>query len=152
MLKPIIYEKELLKNMLDQPIVDCLNRNTLVKKGSTSFNQPFTFSVGVNDISEYSFLSIDKIYEYEKYLYLAMQIPLNNKSSISILEGNYINNTSKNNIIDISCFNNDFNSQVLNNNLSLLAVNDGVIRPFSEKLMQYILNNTIFSHFKRESY
>lgn len=156
LLKPIFYEKELLKDMLDQPIIDCLNSDTLIKKGSTNFKQPFTYSLGVKDISPYSFLTYykdgdinhpmyDKLYEYERYLYLAIQIPVDNKSSISILEGNYTDNTSENNVIDMSCFDKTFNSNILNNNLSLLAINDGVIKPFSDKLIQYILNNTIDS-------
>lgn len=146
LLKPIFYEKELLKDMLDQPIIDCLNSNTLIKKGSTNFKQPFTYSLGVKDISPYSFLKPYQLYEYERYLYLAIQIPVDNKSSISILEGDYTDNTTWDivDLYEVSKNSTDIGN-LLNNNLSLLDINDGVIRPFSDKLIQYILNNTIDS-------
>lgn len=101
------------------------------------FNEPFTYRVETAE---------KEIYEHEKYLYLAMQVPSTNNSSIAVLEGDYTNlmkkelNAEQLNFITTK----KLNSAMLSN-LSLLRVNDGNIYAFSDRIIEYMLLNVIDS-------
>lgn len=75
--------------------------------------------------------------QQEKYLKLFIKIPKTIETSIVVLEGEYLNNSNfttgdyiGTNIIDVTC-------------LQLLSFNDGVIYPFSDKLIEYLLDYPI---------
>lgn len=132
-----------------------LDDNNIISYSSLSFNQPITFkltnnsdvplssvepSVGSSTLSKAEFLQ-----RYEKDLYLIIQLPKNNQSSIVVLEGNYLNtNTSKIfNLENLQQIGNQELNELLLSNLSLLQLNDGVTYPFADRLVEYLLYNVI---------
>ena len=121
------------------------NRNLSITKVNTSFKDPFTFSVpykGKTEKDEYDY------YQFERNLYMLIQIPANNQSSIVILEGDYTNsNSNPNNIINMEELNSKITNHKLNDvltsKLTLLQMNNQVKYPFSNRLIEYLLGNAI---------
>lgn len=60
----------------------------LTSHHSTSFVKPFTFKVDITDFNS-SAMSGVRIQDYEKDLYLLIQVASNNESSLVVLEGDY---------------------------------------------------------------
>ena len=137
LLRDITKENYLHKNFIDSlkiygDVNVFQNHNTL------QFHSPITYKVP-NYFAEYKV--------HEKYLYLAIQIPHNNTSSIVVLEGDYTNNTSRI-ISDVSVLSRpgvtfERYSNALTGNVSLLKYNDGKQHPFADTLIEYICDNTI---------
>lgn len=120
-------------------------------KGSLNFNKPFTYKV---DLSNESLTDSDRaiLMDYKKYLYLTIQLPISNTSSIVILEGDYTGN--KNNIgnrITEKTVNLEYIDQFTDEQLnktfftypSLLKVNDSISYPFSDRLLEYLTLNVV---------
>jgi hypothetical protein len=111
----------------DKYYTDLLS-NSYSMKVSTSFSKPFTYKVETNDTD---------LYNHEKDLYLVIQLPKANKSSVVVLEGDYTNlgairtNANFAKIYDI------------HRNLSLLKLNSKETYAFSDRLVEYLLNNVI---------
>lgn len=114
--------------------------NTFIEFPSTSFKNLINFSIDITN-------SVNKelLYKYRKNLYLLIQIPKNNNSSLVILEGNYKNNNN-NSVYDISVIDkvsvNDLNKLFISD-LSLLQMNDGVSYPYADRLIEYLLLNVV---------
>lgn len=120
-------------------------------KGSLNFNKPFTYKV---DLSDESLTDSDRdvLMDYKKYLYLTIQLPISNTSSIVILEGDYTGN--KNNIgnritertVNLEYID-QFTDEQLNKTFftypSLLRVNDSISYPFSNRLLEYLTLNVV---------
>ena len=122
---------------------DELIKDNIYYFNSLSFKQPVT--VGITTLNK-DLKSI--LQKYEKYLYLLIQVPKGNDSSIVLLEGNYTN-VSTNHIYNIENINNLNNlelSKLFTTNLSLLQMNDNVTYPYADRLLEYLLlaviNNT----------
>ena len=81
----------------------------------------------------------------EKYLYLVIQLPVSNKSSITVLEGDYTKtyNTSKLNGEDIESLGDKEVNKILLSKLSLLMINTKNVYAFSDRLIEYLLLNVI---------
>lgn len=137
----------LLNSLLDNFSVQTLS--------STSFHKPFLFqinnkstellssiepSVVNNTLTKAEFLQ-----RYEDNLYLIIQLPLENNSSIVVLEGDYRTTyiDSVFNINNISQISSDNLNQILTSSLSLLQLNDKITYPFSDRLIEYLLQNVI---------
>lgn len=119
-------------------IEDILFKDKLHIFNNISFTNPVSYKLD----NETEYLS-----QYEKYLYLAIEIPNNNKSSIVVLEGDYLN-VPETSIADIKEINNlpDYAlSLIFRTKPELLYFNDKKQRPFSDKLLEYLLMNTIDS-------
>lgn len=127
----------------DLIVVDSLNiskflwdvSGNIVKYPSTQFNYPLVYELKNTD----PFLQ-----RYEKNLYLFIQIPYGLNSSIVILEGDYTNLCRK--VIGIESVEEMTNAQLdkyLLSNLSLLKLNDRMRYAFSDRLIEYLFNNTI---------
>ena len=87
-----------------------------------------------------------KLYQNkEKYLYLVIQLPVSNKSSITVLEGDYTKtyNTSKLNGEDIESLGDKEVNKILLSKLSLLMINTKNVYAFSDRLIEYLLLNVI---------
>ena len=115
---------------------------------SYRFDNPVTFSVHNEDYN---------LQQLEKYLFMAIQVPVINKSSVVVLEGNYTLNKgyvsatkrlsvqthlnySRSTQLDDETLN-----ELLLSNLSLLSQNTQNNVPMSDGLMQYLLLNVITS-------
>lgn len=103
---------------------------------NTSFKQPFTYEVHCEDFD---------YVQYERDLYMLIQLPASNKSSIVVLEGDY---TSLNKEVTLNFeysdyFSNHNLNNVLKSNLSLLQFNNKESYPFADRLIEYLLDNVI---------
>ena len=81
----------------------------------------------------------------EKYLYLLIQFPSTVKSSVTILEGNYIDSNISDKYYDLSSMTPIQENEVFLYNLSLLALNDKNTYAFSERLIEALLLHVINS-------
>ena len=121
------------------------NPNDVVMKNinifsSTSFKQPKL--VGINILKDENASIIEK---YERYLYLLIQIPRTNNSSVVLLEGDYTNVKAENvySIEGIQELNDLELSDIMTSDLSLLQMNDNITYPFADRLIEYLLLNVI---------
>ena len=85
-----------------------------------------------------------ELYQYQKYLYLLIQLPVKCDSSIVVLEGDFSSPSTY--IADITQVNN-VDSKVLTNNLysdaSLCSINDGKQYAYSQLLIEYLTHNVV---------
>ena len=101
------------------------------------FNEPFTYRIETAD---------KNIYQHEKFLYLAIQVPSTNKSSVVVLEGNYVETAKKEiNAEELSKLTLKKANSIMLSKLSLLRINDGNIYAFSDRIIEYLLLNVISS-------
>ena len=118
-IKPIFYSK--------YGILDCneiIQNTQIVQQDICSFKQPILFNIKLNQFNENDII---KCLNYERYLKLAIQIPESTQSSIVVLEGNYIK------------------PQENLSQLSLLQLNNKTIYAFSDKLIEFLLQNVVTS-------
>lgn len=113
-----------------------------VQKNYTQFNQPFTFSISTQNRNNAMYLE-----QCERGLYLAIQLPISNTSSIVVLEGDYTQ-VKSNKIID-RFYINDLSEREIDSvflsELSLLRVNDQNSYAFSDRLVEYLVKNVVDS-------
>lgn len=103
---------------------------------SLSFKNPVTF--GITTLNKEN----AEIFEqYEKYLYLLIQVPKDNDSSIVLLEGDYtkVNTNHMYNIEGIDNLNDLELSNIMTTNLSLLQMSDKITYPYANRLIEYLL-------------
>ncbi len=113
-----------------------LLRDNIYIFNSTSFKQPKT--IGITTLNKNIATTLQK---YEKYLYLLIQIPKDNNSSIVLLEGDYLN-VSANHVFNFEKINKLDNldlSDLMTTNLSLLQMNDKITYPYANRLIEYLL-------------
>lgn len=124
------------------------NLNSVFSYSSSSFTSPFIYeTINRNsDFPEGSGVDYENLFQrYEKYLYLLIQIPAENNSSIVILEGDYtdqkVNKVFSTENID-SVSDKELNSLCVKG-LSLLQFSDEIRHPFADRLIEYLLWNVI---------
>lgn len=112
----------------------------LLTKPTCSYASPFTFKIENKDTSTEVALQT-----YQKNLYLLIQVPESNTSSITVLEGDYLHTKNKQimNIARYSSINEIEQNKRMLSQLSLLQFNDRVSHPFARRLMEYLLQNVI---------
>lgn len=164
---PVLYNGKTLIDDIQGKDQNALFLNDLQTFNNLQFSNPITKTILV-DIDR--FFNYDKInqlssevtiqtevdkasqsaaqfLQYEKYLYLAIQIPSTLQTSVVVLEGNYANIAAEyitsaqklNSLSDVAI------SSIFISSPSLLEVNDRVQKPFSDKLIAYLLEYTIDS-------
>jgi hypothetical protein len=84
---------------------------------------------------------------YLKNLRLLIKLPSVVKSTITILEGNYLNSSQvcQNSYVGEVKLNEEFGSKldIQPQKLSLLRINDKVSYPFADRLVEYLIRNAI---------
>ena len=136
-IKSILYKDELMKT-LDGEHYICEELHESFKSfNNLQFETPKTYTITTDR---------PEILEYEKYLYLAIQVPENLESPIVVLEGDYTSHADKHvsDVASIEHISDAQLSKIFKSKLSLL-VNDGIQRPFSNVLLEYLFENTIDS-------
>ena len=131
--------------------------NNFVVYNTTRFNMPFVYEVK-NRVSQttvsfthnQSVVSLpinEFLQRFERNLYLLIQIPKINNSSIVVLEGDYTG-VSMNKVFDVEHIEEvdegKLNEYLLSK-LSLLQFSDKVRYPFSDRLIEFLLLNAITS-------
>lgn len=106
---------------------------------SISFHDPVLFSYNLDSTGESPELDNFK-YQYNKDLYLLIQVAQTNTSTVVVLEGDYTN---------LNCIHTTENTHVrtysIHPTLSLLKVSSGESYAFADRLVEYLLNNVITS-------
>lgn len=126
----------------DINLTNRLCENNIVRKNNLSFKQPFIYEIENKNPKTEQFYQ-----RYENKLYMLIQLPLDNNSSIVVLEGDYIGqhyDTEK--IINIESLGNLSNKEINElfiSKLSLLQMSDNTSYPFADRLIEYLLWNTI---------
>lgn len=157
--KSVFYDGVLLKDSEGKDFSNLLQEN-VTRYNGLRFNSPVTYSVTNNteidsqvdeSSEEYQRLYAEKLVtdrtlqEHEKYLYLAIQLPKTNSSSIVVIEGNY--STVASNYITsaegINKLSDRQLSEVFRSELSLLQSNTQTQIPYADKLIAYLLQYTI---------
>lgn len=133
--------------------------DTYLKKNSVKFNKPFLYS----NLKNIQIGNADKLYPERKNLKLFIKIPKNIKSSVVILEGDYTKGSElhfDNNDLDLSNlitsykYTSDDEGKISKKNIQdteatyntrsqLALINSGINHPFSDKLVGYLMENTI---------
>lgn len=119
------------------------DKNNVYDFSSMSFRQPEKVSFC---LSSPGFLGDQsKMFQYEKYLNMLIQVPISNNSSVVVLEGDYVDAGVDNifNVEQINKLNNLQLSNLMISELSLLMLNDGNIWPYANRLIEYLLENVI---------
>lgn len=137
--------------------------NKIFEYNHLMFNKPICIDIDntdetlvVNNYSEISYVSdinptmCELFQKYERDLYLLIQIPTENNSSVVVLEGNYTN-LDENKHFNIECLcddsmeypSKDFLDRILLSNLSLIQLDDNTRYPFADRLVEYLLWNVI---------
>ena len=120
------------------------NDTSCVSYNSMSFGKPVILRT---ELVESDGISLRECYDKERYLYLAIQLPKNNKSSVVVIEGDYSKNYDK--IFDAQFSEHPMSKQEQNElmykDLSLLLYSDGTSYAFADRLIEYLLLNSITS-------
>ena len=135
--KAVLYKDELMKNLNgDKYLCQDLNE-TYRSFNNIQFEKPGRYTIETDD---------PKLLEYEKYLYLAIQLPSNHDSPIVVLEGDYTQHADRHisDVASIQTVSDTQLSKIFKSKLSLL-VNDGIQKPFANVLLEYLFENTIDS-------
>lgn len=130
LLCPMIYDELGLVQLDNKNISDYVSIDKYEVEGSR-FKQPFKVHIGMktDDI-----ITPEKLYAYQDYLYLLIQMPITNTSSIVVLEGDF---TSPCTHITGEGYLYEYSP------LTLLEVNDKQSYAFSNRLVEYLSNNII---------
>lgn len=133
-----------------------MNSNKVTIYNQLTFNRPIVFEV--ENKSEESLTTIEGSVDgnttvsqffqrYENDLYLLIQVPSLNDSSVVVLEGDYTA-IKTNNIFNVQYLNSLSQEQInhyLLSDLSLIMMNDKISYPFADRLVEYLLENVINS-------
>lgn len=117
----------------------CKIANNVKYFSSTSFKHPIVYEVKNVDAN------CGLLYTYHRDLYMLIQIPANNNSSIVVLEGDYttVDFSKTFNAEYINELSNTTLDQLLISSLSLLQFSDKQNYSFSDRLIEYLLWNVI---------
>lgn len=150
-MKAVFYNNGIMTDPSGQLYLSEYLDEAVINYNSMQFNDPITYSLTNEQAVKTDLFGTTSHYpmlhKYERYLYLAIQVSADNNSSLAVLEGDYTH-LSNRSVTDIIGIERDVNtadavSSMLTSKLSLLEVNDGVHHPFADKLIQYLLRNTI---------
>ena len=161
---PIVYGNKGVAVFGKNNLIKKYCQNRIVKKSSSMFTVPYTFcadaftekeSENLTDIifegkSNKAEIATQKIYSYEKFLYLLIQIPSNVKTTLTVLEGDFTHLANDKKFINdkpdeefIRHYPNENPEDVLISKLTLLTRNDGNSYAFSDRLIEYLLLGVI---------
>ncbi len=117
--------------------------NKLITNGKTydslSFKSPILFGTDNFDTD-----NIDLYYSYEKFLYLAIQLPESVSSNIVVLEGDYTHtDVWDKQINDLDPGSKNYLDNNLISPLSLLQMPGSEVIAFSDRLIEYLTQNVI---------
>ena len=109
----------------------------------SSFSKPFTYELNIASIASDSLKSRFK--RYEKNLVLMIQVLADNDSTVTVLEGDYTDTSTYHvfNVSQLLKISPIVKDKLLLSSLSLLNANDHSSYAFSDRLIEYLLNNVI---------
>ena len=109
----------------------------------SNFYSPFIYSTKFDCEKDF--------WNKETCLYMVIELPLNITTSITVLEGNYLNTSARVAAINSpEVVNTKNKEEIYPTSLSLLSLNNGTSYPFADRLVEYLLNNPVMSNEKLE--
>ena len=122
------------------------DEKSVLSFNNVSFKNPIV--INTSFISKKENVKESNFYDNERYLYLAVQLPKNNKSSFVVLEGDWTKNYNK--VFDANYSSHgapsaEKQNELMYKNLSLLLFSTGSTYAFSDRLIEYLLLNAISS-------
>lgn len=128
----------------DIDLTEDLYNGNIYNFDSLSFKAPVKVGVDIANTETEKYLAM-----YEKFLYLLIQLPAGNTSSVAVLEGDYTHpapiTSNVFSIEQIDALHDLTLSEVMRSDLSLLQLSDGVSYPFADRLIEYLSLNVITS-------
>lgn len=134
-IKPLLYKDGLIKSTDNSYIYDN-EFSKVIKVNHSNYSRPFTYTVHNYE---------EEPQKYENCLYLAIQLPKNNNSLITVLEGIYSSHNYEK-VFDNKVYSYADTSVInslLNSAPSLLKCGKAQQYTYSDKLISYLLENTI---------
>ena len=122
------------------------DEKSVLSFNNVSFKNPIV--INTSFISKKENVKESNFYDNERYLYLAVQLPKNNKPSFVVLEGDWTKNYNK--VFDANYSSHgapsaEKQNELMYKNLSLLLFSTGSTYAFSDRLIEYLLLNAISS-------
>lgn len=134
--KAVVYKGHLTKDITSGEVISNSLSDICTQVNNSQFIKPFTFKVDNEDAN---------LQQYETHLYMALQVPYNNYSTLTVIEGDLTLVTQRF-VTDIKILETKDNTRFgkyMIGSPSLLQINDGKQHPFSDKLLSYLLRNTM---------
>ena len=141
-IKPVIYSDKLIRSADNKTFVYDNQYTNITKVSAINSNNPIKLFISNTD---------PEAQALEKYLYLAIQLPKSNNTSITVLEGdfyNYHNNVTYDRRIFQYAIESDLNktfiskpSLLVNEKTAMFGSSKSV--PFSDRLIEYLVGHTI---------
>lgn len=136
-IKPLLYNQlGIIKGDYNK-VIESFNysENDFIYKNSTMFTRPFTVNIPTSNTT---------LIDNEKSLYLAIQLSKNVNSTITVLRGDYTNKVEhiinlEDNLVE---YNKIFSDRPLSK-LSLLSISDDEQYAYSNRLIEYLLDNVV---------
>ena len=147
-LKPIFYDEGVLVDSKNNiPYWKYLDESATVHYNYSTSSRPFTYRLTPSQCSAVKGTEYSDLHKMERYLCLLIQLPFNCNKCPVVLEGDYTHNASST-VNDISFLSDAHKTTSMLDRsmvsaLSLVSEYDGTYRPFSDKLVEYLLHNTI---------
>lgn len=135
--KSIFYKDMLMKDINGNKFI-CEDLNEgYVTFNNLQFEKPETYEISTDN---------PNLLQYEKYLYLALQVPYGHDEPIVVMEGDYTKHADRHvcDLASIQAVSEAQISRVFKSKPSLL-INNGKQKPFADVLLQYLFENTIDS-------
>ncbi|MBO7734823.1 MAG: hypothetical protein J6S67_19845 [Methanobrevibacter sp.] len=140
LIKPVFhYEFGMVKSKNLVPLSDY---TTAQRLSYLSFNRPIVIETRAEPDHA------NEMYDKERYLYLAIQLPKNNDSSLVVLEGDWTKNYDKIFSADYGENKEEFiqkQNELMYRDIGLLLYSDGTSYAYSDRLIEYLLLNVITS-------
>lgn len=133
--KSVLYKDELMKNLNGDAYLCEQLMESYRTVNNIQFENPYIYSIETDN---------PEMLEYEKYLYLALQLPITHNEPIVVLEGDYSQHADRyiSDIASIEMIPEVQLAKMFKSKLSLLF-NDGKQKPFADVLVEYLFENTI---------
>ena len=122
---------------------------SVIRLPFVSFKKPFVFKVDLNFAGQGTVDSeklLECAYSNERFLRLIIRLPISNKSSLVVLEGDYSDTHIKEfDAQKLGSADTSVKNSAMLGDLSLLMFSDGNSYAFSDRLIEYLLLNAITS-------
>ena len=143
--RAVFYNNGVVKDYTGQDYLHDYINESLNKRNSSQFIQPWVYKVSLGNALIKNPQMVQNLHAYDRYLYMMIEVPASVDSSVVVLEGDYAMDADSTTIDVDGVF--DMPSKelgrALTSSISLLEKNDGITRPFADKLVQFLLRNTI---------
>lgn len=145
----VIYDNQFLYDNISILEANILFGHSYKKVNQTNSNTPFLYDTYLYNRNGYTDGDPgEKLWPMEERLRLLIKMPSSISPTITILEGNWVNNSNYVGgvFIDSYKFDDDKTPDKFIGRSSLIRTNDNLQKPFANRLIEYLLHNAIDSN------